>query len=276
MWTLTAVAALIPLAGPVVQAPADARAAVTQAALDYAESYYQRQPERIERSVARELDKLGYTRNDDGSWRERAMRYSDLHGYVVKLTERQQDPPPGPKQVEVLDLRSRTALVKLTAVWGVDYMQLCEEDGSWRIRQVLWQSAPGEIAADVRAADEAALEAAARDYLEGFYSAAPERLERSVDKGLVKYGYWRGKPSEPWLPIAHDFAALHDMAAEWNAKGWLPEDAPRGIEVLDAMDKIAAVRLTAWWGVDTLLCVRQDDGAWRIRSVLWQSVAETV
>jgi hypothetical protein len=39
--------------------------------------------------------------------------------------------------------------------------------------------------------------------------------------------------------------------------------------------RIALAALTpafqAPWGVDTLLCVRQDDGTRRIRSVLWQS-----
>lgn len=269
MWTLTTLAAFTLLA----QAPAaDPREAVTAAALDYAESYYRREPERIERSVSRELDKLGFTLNGDGSWRTRTMRYSDLHGFIEKLAAGEKDPPPGPKEVVVLDLHDQTALVKLTAAWGVDYMQLCLEDDVWRIRQVLWQSAPGEVEAGVRTADQAALEGAARDYLEAFYEVAPERLDRSVDPGLVKYGFWRGKPSEPWMPLSHDFAGLRKLAESWNAKRWLAADAPRGIEVLDVMDKTAAVRLTAWWGVDTLLCVKGDDGIWRIRSVLWQSV----
>jgi hypothetical protein len=269
MWTLTALAAFPLLA----QAPAaDARAAVVAATLDYAESYHRREPQRIERSVSRELDKLGFTRNEDGSWRMRTMRYADLHGFIEKLAAGEKDPPAGPKEVAVLDLRDRTALVKLTAVWGVDCMQLCLEDDVWRIRQVLWQSAPGTVAEDVRAADRAALEGAARDCLEAFYDVAPERIDRSVDPGLVKYGFWRGQPPEPWMPLSHDFASLREMAEGWNAQRWLAADAPRGIEVLDVLDKTAAVRLTAWWGVDRLLCVKGDDGTWRIRSVLWQSV----
>lgn len=273
MWLRIALAALtLAPQAPADQEPAlEPREAVVQAALDYADAYYRRRPELIERSVSSELDKLGYTRRADGTWQERPMRYADLHGFVVRLGEREHDPSPGPREVEVLDLRERTALVKLNAAWGIDYMQLCAEDGVWRIRHVLWQSAPNEVAEEQRAADRAALEGAARDYLEAFYEAAPERLERSVDAGLVKYGYWRAEPSEPWMPLAHDSTGLREMAAGWNAKGWLAADAPRGIEVLDTLDKIAALRLTAWWGVDTLLCVRQDDGTWRIRSVLWQS-----
>lgn len=70
------------------------------------------------------------------------MRYADLHGFIAQLAAGEKDRPPGPKEVLVLDLRDRTALVKLTAVWGVDYMQLCLEDEVWRIRSVMWQSVP--------------------------------------------------------------------------------------------------------------------------------------
>ena len=59
-----------------------------------------------------------------------------------------------------------------------------------------------------------------------------------MEPALSKYGYWRGQPSEPWHPWTHDFKSLWDMAASWNAKRWLPADAPRGIEVLDAMDRM--------------------------------------
>lgn len=95
-----------------------------------------------------------------------------------------------------------------------------------------------------------------------------------MDPLLIQFGYWREKDSAPWQPLAHDFKRLRNMAMSWNAEKWLPADAPRKIELLDSLDKIAAVMLTAWWGVDTLLCVRQDDGTWRIQCVLWQSVPD--
>ena len=37
--------------------------------------------------------------------------------------------------------------------------------------------------------DRAAVERAVRDYLEGFYEAKPELIERGVHARLVKYGY---------------------------------------------------------------------------------------
>lgn len=271
MWSQIAVAALTLL--PPQDAPS-AREAVVQAALDYAESYYQRDPARIERSVSRELDKLGYTRAEDGSWKARPMRYADLHGMIQRLHDGEWVPPPGPKEVEVLDLLDQTAVVKLTGAWGVDYMQLHRAGEAWHIRQVLWQSAPGEVAPDVAAADRAGVERALADYVDALYDAQPELIDRGVDPALVKYGFWRDDPSQPYRGMALDFAGLRELAASWNAGGWLEEDAPRGIEVLDVMDKVAAAKLTAWWGVDTMLLVRQDDGSWKIRHVLWQAHPE--
>ncbi|HVS16954.1 MAG TPA: nuclear transport factor 2 family protein [Planctomycetota bacterium] len=268
MWTLTALAALTLL--PVGDAAAD-REAVVQAALDYAESYYQRDPARIERSVARELDKLGYTRGDDGAWQARPMRYEDLHGMIARLRDGDRVPPPGPKEVEVLDLLDQTALVKLTGAWGIDYMQLARDGEAWRIRHVLWQTAPEEIAPAAAADDRAGIERAVADYVDALYLAQPELIERGVDAGLVKYGYWRDDPSKPYRGMALDFAGLREMASTWNASAWLAADAPREIEVLDALDKVAAAKLTAWWGVDTMLLVRQDDGSWKVRHVLWQA-----
>jgi hypothetical protein len=48
------------------------------------------------------------------------------------------------KEVEILDLMDQTAVVKVTAVWGVDHMQLAKFDGTWRIVHILWQSHPAK------------------------------------------------------------------------------------------------------------------------------------
>jgi hypothetical protein len=190
---------------------------------------------------------------------------------AVRASQKEEQPPPGPAPVEVLDLRSHTALVKLTHDRRVSYQQICREGDTWRVRHALSRSAPTETTGEIAESDRTALEQAANDYVEGFYRAAPERIDRSVDRVMLKFGYWREEGTESWQPLMHDFNGLREMAATWNSKGWLPDDAPREVEVLDVMGKLAAVRLTAWWGVDTLLCVRQDDGSWHIQLVLWQS-----
>ena len=61
--------AVLLIATPVRSQSTDDHAAVRQAALDYVEALYEADPARIERSVARDLVKLGYFRpNDDADY----------------------------------------------------------------------------------------------------------------------------------------------------------------------------------------------------------------
>ena len=63
---------------------------------------------------------------------------------------------------------------------------------------------------------------------------------------------------------------LYDLAGKWNAKGTLPKDAPRIIEIFDVQDQTASAKLTAQWGTDYFQLARYD-GKWMIVNVLWQS-----
>ncbi|MDA0378591.1 MAG: nuclear transport factor 2 family protein [Bacteroidetes bacterium] len=47
-----------------------------------------------------------------------------------------------PKEIQVIEVLDKTAIGKLTAVWGIDYFQLEKNDGVWQIRHVIWQSHP--------------------------------------------------------------------------------------------------------------------------------------
>ena len=42
----------------------------------------------------------------------------------------------------MLDVLDQTAVAKVTANWGIDYMLLAKFDGRWKIVEILWQSHP--------------------------------------------------------------------------------------------------------------------------------------
>jgi hypothetical protein len=134
--TLTASAALS------AQTPGTEKEAVRQAALDYLEGIYNVQPERIERSVHPTLNKRGFYKKDaTAPYVESPMTYEQL----VKLAaswnkEGKRDTTL--RDIAILDLLDQTAVVKLTASWGIDYMFLGKFDGKWKITQILWQSHP--------------------------------------------------------------------------------------------------------------------------------------
>jgi len=244
--------------------------AIERAALDYAEAYYEVRPENVERSINKDLVKVGYMAKDGGAYEKHPMTYEGFMGMVKSFEDAGRKPEPGPKEVEILDALDQTALVKLTGSWGTDYMQIAKFDGHWQTRHVLWQSAPKEVGEEQAKKDHAGVERAVRDYLEALYQVKPELIERSVAKDMTKFGFWRGKDSNGYQSMPMTFERLKALSAEWNANGELPQDAPQKIEVLDVMDKTACAKLTAQWGIDTMHLVKEGD-KWMIQHVMWQS-----
>ncbi len=119
--------------------------------------------------------------------------------------------------------------------------------------------------------EELRVSAAVLNYVEALYEAKPELIRESVHPGLSKFGYYRAPDSAEYgkgSPMT--FQELEELAGKWNADGWLPEDAPKEIKILDIQDKTASAKLTAYWGTDYFHLARLD-GRWMIINVLWQS-----
>ena len=117
------------------------RKAVERAVLDYVEAIYEVKPELVDRGVHREMAKRGFSRGQDGSYRESTMTFDQLRTLAQRWNAQGRvDPKTARKEVVVLDLLDQTASVKLSASWGVDYMHLAKYDGEWKIVNVLWQT----------------------------------------------------------------------------------------------------------------------------------------
>jgi hypothetical protein len=118
------------------------REAVRLAALDYVEGLYNVQPERIERSVHTSLVKRGFYKDTAaGPYNESPMTYEQL----VRLAgnwNKEGKRDTSIKEVAVLDVLDQTAVAKVTAQWGIDYMLLAKYGDRWKITQILWQSHP--------------------------------------------------------------------------------------------------------------------------------------
>ena len=124
---------------------AEDREGVRLAVLDYVEAIYNVEPERIEQSVHPQLAKVGYWRPRNATvYQEGLMTYAELVEVARTWNRDGRDLSNAPKKIEVLDVLDQTAVAKLTAQWGIDYMQLAKVDGKWMIRNVLWQSHPAQ------------------------------------------------------------------------------------------------------------------------------------
>ena len=125
------------------QAPASAdAAAVKQAALDYVDAIYNGKPELIERSVHPQLVKRGFYKKDAAApYVEMPMTYEQLLKLAASWNKDGKRDL-SRKDVVVIEVLDQTAVAKVVANWGVDFMFLGKFDGQWKITQILWQSHP--------------------------------------------------------------------------------------------------------------------------------------
>lgn len=111
---------------------------------------------------------------------------------------------------------------------------------------------------------------AALNYIESIYKVDKEKL-RSVSKNLTKMGYYLSRKDSSWSISPMSYAELEHTAETYNAKNWIPENAPKTVEILDINERIANVKVYAIWGFDYLLMTKSDEGDWIIQQILWQS-----
>jgi hypothetical protein len=125
------------------QSAADS-AGVRAAVLDYVEGFYQGDSARLVRSIRPDVVKYGFfIPRNDSVYAGEPMSFAEMNAFAnnVKRSGRPA-PADAPKEIEVLDVADQTAAAKLTAWWGIDYLQLAKYGGRWMIVHVLWQSPP--------------------------------------------------------------------------------------------------------------------------------------
>ena len=140
--TALTVAATLLGAGGALEAQASDEAGVRRAALDYLEGFYEGSDEKLRRSIHPEVDKFGFARSaPDQEYRRVPMSYEQMFQFAEGVRNGRGAPPEGaPKEVVLLDVQDQTAVAKVRAWWGTDYLQMAKYDGRWMIVHVLWQS----------------------------------------------------------------------------------------------------------------------------------------
>ena len=120
------------------------RAGVERAALDYLEGFYEGSTEKIERGVHTDVLKFGFYRESaDEEYERSPMSFQEMLDFATNVKESGRHPgPDAPKKVEILDVLDQTAVAKVYAWWGSDYLTMANYEGEWKIVQVLWQSPP--------------------------------------------------------------------------------------------------------------------------------------
>jgi hypothetical protein len=137
----------LPLSAQTAAEDADA-AAIRQAALDYAESWYEGNAEKMEKALHPDLAKR-IVRTDAKSGRSRLDQMSSM-GLVLGVRGGHGKSTPKEKQlkeVTILDRFENVASAKVVMSDWIDYMHLAKSNGKWVIVNVLWEMKPQPPAA---------------------------------------------------------------------------------------------------------------------------------
>ncbi len=248
------------------------REAIRKAALDYMDGALDGDAARIERAVHPELTKVTpMTLKETGKVALRKSGSSQLtelvRANVAYLETDKRD-----VQVTIHDVREGLASVKVTSVSFYDFLQLAKIDGRWKIIHVLWKpNAPPEQGdgggSDIESEREA-IRNASLDYIEGYFTGAPERMERALHPELSKVAPYT-LPQTGRLMLNKMGAGVLIEGA--RARLGLLEEDERNIEVtiLDMGLGLASVRVTSAMYYD-FLQMAKIDGRWRIINVLWK------
>jgi len=108
-------------------------------------------------------------------------------------------------------------------------------------------------------------------YIDGFYKGDTLKLKAVLSPKLHKFGFWKDAATGSYGKASYMSyqEALQYAQNVFEKKNFAKADAPKKVEILDLMDHIAAVKVTAWWGYDYILLSKQT-GDWIIEEVLWQ------
>lgn len=143
MKSILVCALLLVLAVPVAAQTASEEdlAGIKQAALDYAQSWYTGDAERMEKALSPDLAKRIVRTRDNRSKIDQmgalALVQGVRAGYGTKTPKEQQQ-----ADVTVLDVFGNAASVKCVMSGWIDYMHIGKVDGRWVIINVLWEMKP--------------------------------------------------------------------------------------------------------------------------------------
>jgi len=119
--------------------------AVRAACMDYIEAFYQADTTLAYRSISPTLRKVGFYYNEESG--DYSHQLEMPFEALITLAKQwniagDQANDQSIKQVTLYEVADKTAVAKVTAAWGIDYISLAKVKDQWMIVNVLWQSEP--------------------------------------------------------------------------------------------------------------------------------------
>lgn len=115
--------------------------AISKVSLMYIDGFVDGKPEILAECLSEDLYKFGFKLNSETDEYESAgiLTYQSAQDLAKRIGDAGgRNDPEAPRNVDILDIQGNIASVKVTAIWGYDYMLLAKQDGKWKIEQILW------------------------------------------------------------------------------------------------------------------------------------------
>lgn len=253
------------------------RTALTQVAMDYMDGALDGDAVRVEKAIHPELTKIAVGSMPDG---KNVLRKSGYSMLIELVRANAVHVPEDLREIEVkiFSVREGIASVMVTSSVFYDYLHIAQINGEWKLVNALWKMHPewvkrnkpetleGKEPVDPEA-EKKAIEAAAMDYLEGYFSGDADRMAKGVHPELMKVSprMIEGTGKQCLGKIGAGYL----IEATRTGSGKLDEDK-RNIEltILDFVDDIATVEVLSAMFFDYLQIVKIN-GEWKIINVLW-------
>ena len=115
---------------------------VKEAMFNYLNGFYKGDSSLIIASVDTNVYKYGYFMQN-GSYRGTRMTYKEMIAFTRNVKDGKIKFPANARaEAVVFEVNDKTALGKVFADWGFDYILLAKQNDRWMIRQILWQNYP--------------------------------------------------------------------------------------------------------------------------------------
>jgi hypothetical protein len=241
------------------------KAAIKQAALDYAEGYYEGSAERMERAIHPLLCKRGLVKANDQGDPFLVFMNSEVLIEAARSGRGKVDPDKRNISVTVLDLNENTASAKVFTVQFNDFLHLAKVNGQWRIVNVLWRPPVQQpAAATAKARDE--VKKVLADLREAANAKDPDRAKTLIHPEIVRRTYAPGMPGGKMI--------LQDVTGETllqiirMGRAAAPKDQPQPeVTIFDVYENMASVKSSRPGGIE-YMHLAQQNGQWRIVNIL--------
>ena len=230
------------------------RSAIRQAALDYAEGFYEGSVERVARAVHPALLKRGLL---PPGVPDRFLQLMNAET-LIDLTDAGRGRPVADRHLDfaLLDLRDEVASARIFTDEFNDYLHLAKQDERWRIVSVLWQ-VPASAGSE---RDKAAVARVIGEYYEGLYACSAARVRAVVHPELAL---------RTLRPGARGRLVLDDSNVDrlLGALQRVPAERTDTVQVLEVHDRIASARVTQG-SRGSYIHLAKQNGQWRLVNML--------